>query len=214
MALMRFSLGLTIKKKSRVFITALCLACVAASLMNQEAFARKRHRRHKEKRTVINEPKLWARLGGAKVASDITDEWLRLNLADSRLADSFGKSNGQASQIKLWRKILNEELCEIADGPCAPGNEASAPQATLNSLGNDEPKFLAFAENLQTSLQKLKIHEREKNEILGGLGDTRGDDTAPADHSTTLSAPLVPGLVSTPAPSPSQPAPDSSSAPH
>ena len=64
----------------------------------------------------------------------------------------------------------------------------------MHAMKADEDRFLAYAENLFKALQKMSVPEREKNEMLGRLGEARQElqsgesdesDSTPAEDSKT-----------------------------
>jgi hemoglobin len=104
---------------------------------------------------------------------EIVDEWMRLNLADPRIASYFAKTTAKPERLQKLRRNLNEQMCELADGPCQyKGGDMKKVHDGMN-LGEDQ--FVPFAENLFKSMQKHGVAEREKNEMLGRLGLVRSE---------------------------------------
>lgn len=135
--------------------------------------AEARRRRRSKRAPIINEKKLYERMGGAQGVSDVVDEWVRQILADSRLSQSFETMTAKPEALKQFRRSLNDQICEIADGPCKyKGRDMK--QAHLK-LTITEEQFLAFSENLFRAMQKYNVPEREKNELLGRIGGLRGE---------------------------------------
>lgn len=160
--------------KGLVFLLA--VAVLLTSLSNDaEARRRKRHRKksRSKRAAVINEKKLFERIGGTKVLNDVVDEWLRLSLADGRVSALFAVTTAKPESLAKWRRNLNEQLCDLSDGPC----QYKGPDWYLVADGKpmQEDQSLAFAEDLFKSLQKFNVPEREKNELLGRLGALRSE---------------------------------------
>lgn len=139
---------------------------------------RRRHRRSKPKRAVINEPDLFQRIGGQKGIAELVDDWVRAAVADGRLNSAFGKVTEKPSEMSKLRKDLNDQLCELTDGPC--GNRSAAKKPVAAILIPDT-KFVVFADHLVRSMDRLKIREREKNELLGRLGEVHDASVEPED---------------------------------
>jgi len=152
------------------FVLALCALSILFTLNDDaEARRRRRHRRSRgRKKAVINEPTLYERMGGSKVVAQLVDEWVRNALADGRLSGAWGGSpTPKPESVTALRKNLNSQLCELADGPCKTAkNEAAA---------LDDEKFVIFADHLVVAMDKNRVREREKNEMLGRLGNAHDD---------------------------------------
>ncbi len=150
------------------------LLAVTILLAPRVADAR-RHRHHSRKKhaAIINEKKLYERIGGKQVLNDITDDWVRNGLSDERIASLFQDFKTNPSQLAKFRKALNEQLCEIADGPC----QYNGPDLKKLKTGAkfDDWHIVAFSDDLFRALEKRSIGEREKNELLGRAGWLRAD---------------------------------------
>ena len=157
--------------------------------LTNSAEAKRHRRRHRSrvKRAVINEPVLFERMGGSKVVSQLVDEWLRSSLADGRLSGSFGDVQAKPELLVGMRKRLNAQLCELADGPCSLKAEAKLESKALKKspdlMALDDDHFVIFADHLAQTMDQNKVREREKNEMLGRIGEARSgadeaDDTA------------------------------------
>ena len=160
-------------------IAALVLLMVfVVSSFSGEAEARRRrhHRKSRSKRApIVNEKKLFERIGGTKRLSEIVDEWMRLNLADGRVAPVFAPFTSKPDRLTRERRNLNEQICDLADGPCQAQAEAARKSAEADLLILNESQFLIFGDNLLKSMVKYQVPEREKNEMLGRLGQAKAD---------------------------------------
>lgn len=177
------------RKMRRSLLWILIFSFVFLSFSHDaEARRRRRVRRHHHKRlAIINEKKLYERLGGGKAISEIVDEWMRLNLADNRIAPAFSRMTAQPERLGRLRRNLGDQLCEIADGPCTyKGPETRRGHAGL-VFGDDQ--FLIFSDNLVHSLQKKNVAEREKNELLARFGEIKpdivSDSSAPSGRQSS-----------------------------
>ena len=163
----------------RNFILALFALCILVpSIPNHAEARRHRSRRHRSHLKVINEKKLYERLGGAKLISSVTDDWLRADLADARLSGRWDGLAAHPEKLAKFRRALNDELCSLADGPC-PDRELLKKNSGGATLS--EEQFLFFADNLVHSLQKFAVPEREKNELLARLSEVKPELVTPVD---------------------------------
>ncbi len=147
---------------------------VFATVTSSAARKHRRHHRRAKKRAVINEPDLYQRMGGSKVVSELVDEWVKSAQTDGRLGGALGGDNPKPAALAKMRKDLVTEVCEISDGPCKLSDPKKLPETF--SLPNE--KFVVFADHLVRSMDKLKIREREKNELLGRIGEVRVDGSS------------------------------------
>lgn len=164
--------------------TALLMAVVFVLTAGSSGEARKRHRhrRRAKKRAVINEPPLYQRMGGSPVVAKLVDEWVKSAMADGRLSNAFAPDMKPSAVTKL-KKDLTTEICELSDGPCK--QDKKLPDAF--SMKDDQ--FVVFADHLVHSMDDLKIREREKNELLGAIGEVRNDgpyDPGEFDEDETM----------------------------
>ena len=172
------------KRALQKCILLLTLMAFTMTTFTEDADARRRRRRRARSRRapIINEKKLYERIGGSKRFNEIIDEWMRLNLADGRIATVFTRLASAPQKLAKERKALTDQLCELADGPCSVKDDAKNSQ----SLTLDNTQFLIFGDNLFRSMQKFDVPEREKNEMLGRLNELKGDfapEAAPESKS-------------------------------
>ena len=164
---------------TKKWISALLLVVVTLTSFSNDAEARRRRRRapRTKRAPIINEKKLYERIGGPKRMGEIVDEWMRLNLSDSRVSPAFVVFTAKPALLARERRNLSDQLCEISDGPCTV-KESTKKGEDGDSLRMDDSQFLVFGDNLFRSMQKFSIPEREKNELLGRLGETKADFVA------------------------------------
>ncbi|HVK60928.1 MAG TPA: hypothetical protein VM432_05230 [Bdellovibrionales bacterium] len=170
---MSFSNFIRSRKAVRTLSLTLIVVTVLAIFVEDADARRKRRRRSRVKRAVIHEPKLYERLGGAKALNGVVDDWVRASLADARLNGVFGDVTAKPDLLAKLRKNLNDQLCEISDGPC--GNPSSTNKTAFDFYLLPDAQFVVFADHLVQVLDTRLVKEREKNELLGGLGAARYD---------------------------------------
>lgn len=157
----------------RQFFSLMIVFTMICTMFSSDAEARRRRRRRAPRAKIINEKKLYERLGGAKGVSSVVDEWLRLNLADQRVSGFFSTYTAKPERLGKLRHRLNDQICEIADGPCV--DKSSDTQHVRDVVGINDDQFLVLSDNLVHSLEKYDVAEREKNELLSRLGDLQPD---------------------------------------
>lgn len=170
-------------------LIATLISTLVVTTFSDDAEARRRKRKKAKRAPIINEKKLFERIGGAKGLSEVVDEWMRLNIADPRVAPFFAGITAKPETLAKLRRNLNDQLCEMADGPCQM--RAAENKQLRDGVPHSEDQFLAFADNLFRSMQKNSLPEREKNELLGRLGELRAEvvqDTSAATSDDSSSA--------------------------
>ncbi len=134
-----------------------------------DADARRKRRRRVQRLKVINEKSLYERIGGKEAIGKTVDEWIRLAIADAGLSERLQPLVEKPADLAKTRKRLQDELCELADGPC-PQQSESEWVSIRSKLKLDETHTVAFTSLLSEAMQARGFGERERNEILGRLG--------------------------------------------
>jgi len=128
-----------------------------------------------DKPAAGGEKKLFDRLGGLPAITAVCDEFVNRTTSDPRIKERF--FNTDAANLK---KLLTQFVCVASGGPCKyEGRDMKTSHAGMD-LVDDE--FNALVENLVGAMDKFKVPEKEKNEVLGALGPLKPDIVAPADH--------------------------------
>ena len=69
--------------------------------------------------------------------------------------------------------LLVEQICQASGGPCTYTGRSM--KSTHAGMGVSSGDFDALVGDLVTTLNKFKVPEREKNELLGALGPMKRD---------------------------------------
>jgi hemoglobin len=111
---------------------------------------------------------LYERLGGQPAISAVVDEFAGIVLKDDRINRKFSKSDPTrlVSNLKAF-------VCSATGGPCAYNGRDM--KTSHKGMGTTAGEFNALVEDLVKALDKFKVPEREKNELLGALGGMKGD---------------------------------------
>ena len=111
---------------------------------------------------------LYERLGGKPAITAVVDDFVGNVAADNRINGFFAKTD-----IPRLKRLLVEQICAGSGGPCTyTGRDM---RTAHMGMGVADAHFGALVEDLVKSLDKFKVPEREKNELLGVLGPMKTD---------------------------------------
>ncbi|HKX32031.1 MAG TPA: group 1 truncated hemoglobin [Blastocatellia bacterium] len=117
---------------------------------------------------LAQEKSLYERLGGQAAISAVVDEFAGIVLKDDRINKKFAKTD--ANRLVTNLKAF---VCKATGGPCSYGGRDM--KTSHKGMGTTEGEFNALVEDLVKALDKFKVPDREKNELLGALGPLKGD---------------------------------------
>lgn len=159
------------QNKIRQFVIVLSIFAFVAAFFGEldDSEARRKRRKRVKRQKVINEKNLFERIGGKDAIGKAVDEWMRLALADAALGSRVQVLAEKPADLAKTRKRLQDELCELADGPC-PQQPESEWVSIRTKLKLDESNTVAFTSLLSEAMLARGFGERERNELLGRLG--------------------------------------------
>ena len=117
------------------------------------------------------EASLYKRLGGFDALAAVTDDFLGRMAADPQLARFF-KGHNTASLQRIREHIV-DFLCQATGGPCAYHGRDMKTAHT--GLGITEDDWQASVKDLNATLDKFKVPEKERGEVLGAISGLKGD---------------------------------------
>jgi hemoglobin len=118
--------------------------------------------------TKTAEPPLYDRLGGKTAITAVVDDFVGRVAADTRINGKFANAN-----IPRLKMMLVDQICQASGGPCTyTGRDMKTTHAGMGVTGAE---FDALVGDLVATLNKFKVPEREKNELLGALGPMKKD---------------------------------------
>ncbi len=118
--------------------------------------------------TAAVEKSLYDRLGGKTAITAVVDDFVGRVAADTRINGKFANAN-----IPRLKSMLVDQICQASGGPCTyTGRDMKSTHAGMGVSSSD---FDALVGDLVVTLNKFKVPEREKNELLGALGPMKGD---------------------------------------
>ena len=116
----------------------------------------------------MKEKSLYDRLGQKKAITAVVDQFVANVVADTRINAFFAKANA----VKL-KKNLVDQICQASGGPCKYTGKSM--KEAHKGMGISSADFNALVEDLVKALDKFKVGDKEKNDLLGALGPMKGD---------------------------------------
>jgi hemoglobin len=115
----------------------------------------------------MHDQSLYTRLGGKPAITAVVDEFIVNVAADNRINGFFANAD-----IPGLKGKLVDLICQGSGGPCTYGGKDM--KAAHEGMGVKEGDFNALVEDLVAALDKFKVPEKEKGELLGILGQMKG----------------------------------------
>lgn len=131
---------------------------------------------------LAQDKSLYERLGGEKAISAVVDDFAGRVLADARINKKFAESD--AGRLVANLKTF---MCMATGGGCK--YEGLSMKDAHKNMGVTSGEFGALVEDLVATLDKFKVPEKEKNELLGALGGMKGDITESKSTATGTELP-------------------------
>ena len=114
---------------------------------------------------------LYQRLGGMPAIRAVVDDLVSRILADERINKWFAHAASDPSNAAAYKEKLADFLCQGTGGPC---QYVGADIVTAHKgRGVTDEAFTAVVEDLVATLEKLKVPEKEKSDLLGILAPMR-----------------------------------------
>jgi len=122
--------------------------------------------------SAAGEKSLYDRLGGKDAITGVVEDFVANVAADARINAFFANAD-----IPGLKGKLVDQICEATGGPCKYTGKTMKEAHT--GMGVKEEHFNALVEDLVKALDKYKVPEKEKGELLGALGGMKGDIVTP-----------------------------------
>jgi hemoglobin len=121
----------------------------------------------------MKEKSLYDRLGKKTAIVAVVDEFVARVAADSRINAFFKATASDPARLAAFKGNLVDQICQAAGGPCKyKGKDMKTAHAGMGVGGAD---FTALVEDLVGALDKFKVGETEKGQLLGVLGPMKSD---------------------------------------
>jgi hemoglobin len=144
-----------VKTTLSVLAASLCLSLVLAASPN----------------AVAQEKSLYERLGGYDALAKVVDDFITRLVSDKQFEKFFiGQSTDSKKKI---RQHVLDQFCEATGGPCIYMGRDMKKSHT--GLGITEAEWNAAAKHLTASLDKFKVGEKEKSEVLSFVTSLKKD---------------------------------------
>jgi len=119
------------------------------------------------------EKSLYDRLGGKKAITAVVDEFVGRVAADTRINGFFGPTASDPKRLAMFSGNLVDQICEASGGPCKyKGKDMKSAHAGMNI---SSANFDALVQDLVGALDKFKVGQHEKDQLLGALGPMKSD---------------------------------------
>src|SRR5262249_42780515 len=114
---------------------------------------------------------LYKRLGGYDALAAVSDDFIGRLATDPQLGRFF-EGLSVDSQKRVRQHVI-DFLCNATGGPCLYlGRDMKTAHTGLNISEED---WNTSVKHLAATLDKFKVPEREKNEVLGAISGLKGD---------------------------------------
>jgi hemoglobin len=122
---------------------------------------------------AMKEKSLYDRLGQKKAITAVVDEFVGRVAADKRINSFFGATASDPKRLATFKMNLVNQICEASGGPCKyTGKDMKTAHMGMGISGGD---FNALVEDLVGALDKFKVGQHEKDQLLGVLGPMKKD---------------------------------------
>ena len=116
-------------------------------------------------------PSLYKRLGGYDALAAVVDDFIGRLATDPLIAKFFaGHSKDSLGRI---RQLVVDQLCAATGGPCVYiGRDM---KSSHQGMGIGEAEWQAAVQHLVATLDKFKVPEKEKGEVLALVSTLKAD---------------------------------------
>ena len=111
---------------------------------------------------------LYNQLGGKKGITKVVDDFVGNVANDGRINKFFADTAKDKKRLASFKGKLVDQICEASGGPCK--YKGKDMKTAHQGMGISTADFNALVEDLVKALDKFKVGETEKNELLGALG--------------------------------------------
>ena len=113
-------------------------------------------------------PTLYERLGGKPAIVAVVDDFVGNVAADARINGFFAHAD-----VPHLKMELVDQICAGSGGPCTYTGKSM--KDAHHGMGISSADFNALVEDLQKSLNKFKVPDKEQGDLLAVLGPMKGD---------------------------------------
>ena len=114
---------------------------------------------------------LYQRLGGYDAIAAVTDDFIGRLATDKQLSRFF--AGHSEDSLKKIRQHVVDQLCAATAGPCVyTGRDM---KTSHKGMGISEADWSSAVTHLVATLDKFKVPEKEKGEVLAAVSSLKGD---------------------------------------
>lgn len=122
----------------------------------------------KDNTTKPGDKALYDRLGGKDAITAVVDDFVNTAATDEKISHFFKNADPKDLKAKLV-----DQICEASGGPCKYTGKDMKTAHTGMKITEDD--FNALVADLVKSLDKFKVAQKEKDELVGKLGSMKGE---------------------------------------
>jgi hemoglobin len=120
---------------------------------------------------AMQQASLYKRLGGYDAIAAVTDDFLGRLATDPQIGRFF-KGASTDTQKRIRQHVV-DFLCNATGGPCLYlGRDMKTSHTGLNITEDD---WTTSVKHLTATLDKFKVPDKEKGEVLGAISGLKGD---------------------------------------
>jgi hemoglobin len=119
---------------------------------------------------------LYERLGGYDAIAVVTDDFIGRLVADKQITRFF--TGASTDSKKRIRQLVVDQICAATGGPCIYIGRSM--KASHEGLGITESDWQVSVGHLVAALDKFKVPQKEKDELLAAVSSLKPDIVAPA----------------------------------
>ena len=123
--------------------------------------------------TTPKQKTLYQRLGGKKGVTAVVNDFVTRLGTDTRVNSFFAATMADPTRLTKFKTHLFEQICQASGGPCKYSGKDM--KTAHEGMGIKTEHFNAVVEDLTAALDKFKVGESEKNQLLGVLGPMKPD---------------------------------------
>ena len=123
--------------------------------------------------TTPKQKSLYLRLGGKKGVTAVVNDFVTRLSGDTRVSSFFAATTSDPARLTKFKAHLFEQICQASGGPCKYTGKSM--KEAHKGMGVSGADFNALVEDLVGALDKFKVDEKSKNDLLGALGPMKSD---------------------------------------
>ena len=119
---------------------------------------------------------LYERLDGYDAIAAVTDDFIGRLVADKQITRFF--TGASTDSKKRIRQLVVDQICAATGGPCIYIGRSM--KTSHEGLGITESDWQVSVGHLVAALDKFKVPQKEKDELLAAVSSLKPDIVAPA----------------------------------